>query len=231
VKSSVPCDDDVSTPARKVRLINGRKIRVMVLDDHPVVTFGTAMMLGAQQDMHVEASYQDVASLQAALREHPCDVVVADFHLPGEALDGAALVRHLRARYPELAIVVYTSDSGADTEFAVWRAGANAFVCKRSSPSLLSDMVRSVRARPRSFHAVRGGVICTVAPESADDQLTLSELEVMRHLSQGLSVVQVANKIHRSKQTVSSHKRSAMHKLHLADDMSLALYLKNRFAI
>jgi DNA-binding NarL/FixJ family response regulator len=229
--SSVLRSEDPSTPARKVRLINGRKIRVVVLDDHPVVTFGTAMMLGAQQDMHVEASFQDVTSLQSALREDACDVVVADFHLPGETLDGAALVRHLRARYPDLAIVVYSSDTGADTEFAVWRAGANAFVCKRSSPSLLSDTVRAVRARPRSFHAVRGGAVCTVLPESADDQLTLSELEVMRHLSQGLSVVQVANKIHRSKQTVSSHKRSAMHKLQLADDMSLALYLKNRFAI
>lgn len=223
-------DGAAAAPVRKIRLINGKKMRIMVLDDHPVVTLGTSTMLAAQQDMLVDACHQDAAALQQALAAGPCDVAVIDFHLPGEPLDGGALIRRLRLKHPELVIVVYSSDASVETEYAVWRAGANAFLCKRSAPLLLIDMIRSARARPRVFFGVRDGEILAVSPDSDKDRLSASEIEVLRHLAQGLSVVQVAQKIHRSKQTVSSHKRSAMAKLQLADDMSLALYLKDRFS-
>ncbi|MGE8636189.1 MAG: response regulator transcription factor, partial [Achromobacter piechaudii] len=60
--------------------------------------------------------------------------------------------------------------------------------------------------------------------------LTTSEVEILRHISQGLSVTQIAERLSRSKKTVSTHKRRAMCKLQLADDLSLALYLREKFA-
>jgi DNA-binding NarL/FixJ family response regulator len=60
--------------------------------------------------------------------------------------------------------------------------------------------------------------------------LTTSEVEILRHISQGLSVTQIATRLMRSKKTISTHKRRAMRKLQLADDLSLALYLREKFA-
>ena len=60
--------------------------------------------------------------------------------------------------------------------------------------------------------------------------LTTSEVEVLRHISQGMSVTQIAMRLKRSKKTVSTHKRRAMRKLQLSDDLALALYLREKFA-
>jgi DNA-binding NarL/FixJ family response regulator len=60
--------------------------------------------------------------------------------------------------------------------------------------------------------------------------LTTSEVEILRHISLGLSVTQISARLMRSKKTISTHKRRAMRKLQLSDDLSLALYLREKFA-
>ncbi|WZB64379.1 LuxR C-terminal-related transcriptional regulator [Achromobacter xylosoxidans] len=67
-------------------------------------------------------------------------------------------------------------------------------------------------------------------PTPPHAQLTTSEVEILRHISQGLSVTQIAARLMRSKKTISTHKRRAMRKLELSDDLSLALYLREKFA-
>jgi two-component system capsular synthesis response regulator RcsB len=215
--------------SRKIRLHNGKKTTLMLLDDHPVVSMGTSALLSAQQDMQVEGAFGQVDALLQALARQQCDVVLLDFHLGSDQIDGETLVRRLRNQYPELIILVYTSDVAPQTEYAVWRAGANGLLCKRTDSSWLAEMVRAARGRPLCFHGLRDATIATYVPRLEHAQLSISEIEVLRQLAQGLTVGQVAQRLHRSKQTVSSHKRSAMHKLQLADDLSLALYLERRF--
>lgn len=215
----------------KVLLQHGRKTRLMLLDDHPVVTLGAAALLSAQADMLVLAAVQTVVALRAALQAQPgaCDVLVLDLHLPQEPLDGIGLLKRLRREYPGLCIVVYSALSAAHSARVARQAGANGYLCKRTPPSVLVEIVRAVRLHRLQFQVFEAGAVCSYLPGEGFRRLSASESEVLRHLADGLGVVQVAHKLHRSKQTISSHKRSAMRKLLLEDDLALALYLQEYF--
>ena len=91
---------------------------------------------------------------------------------------------------------------------------------------LLPDMIRGVLSGKDAFLSVQDGKIRAIRPTPPHAQLTTSEVEILRHISQGLSVTQIAARLMRSKKTISTHKRRAMRKLELSDDLSLALYLR-----
>jgi DNA-binding NarL/FixJ family response regulator len=222
-------DLSISFKGKKLRLINGRKTRVALLDDHPIVSMGTAALLAAQTDMEVVFSGEQADDLLAYLGGAQCDVAVVDFHLPEQRLDGTNLVRRLRTRHDELGVVVFSSSGSPAMEYALYQAGANGYLTKKAALTQLAEMVRCVRLYPGKFFAMREGVPVAVTPTRAEDLLTRGEAEVLRQLACGLTVLQVAHKLHRSKQTVSTHKRSAMAKLGLNDDLALALYLKQTF--
>ncbi|MNR42589.1 Transcriptional regulatory protein RcsB [compost metagenome] len=95
---------------------------------------------------------------------------------------------------------------------------------------LLPDMIRGVISAKAPFLSVHEGKIRSLLPPAPHALLTASEVEILRHISQGLSVTQIAARLVRSKKTISTHKRRAMRKLQLSDDLSLALYLREKFA-
>jgi DNA-binding NarL/FixJ family response regulator len=76
---------------------------------------------------------------------------------------------------------------------------------------------------------VRGGRIEARVPSAREDMLSAAEIEILRHIADGFSVTQTAARLRRSKKTVSTHKRSAMRKLRVSDDLGLALFLKEKF--
>ncbi|MNI68181.1 Transcriptional regulatory protein RcsB [compost metagenome] len=95
---------------------------------------------------------------------------------------------------------------------------------------LLPEIIRGVLSGKDDFLSVQDGKIRPLLPTNPHAMLTTSEVEILRHISQGLSVTQIAARLMRSKKTISTHKRRAMRKLQLADDLSLALYLREKFA-
>lgn len=214
---------------RRVKLVNGKKLQIALLDDHPVVMLGSSALMNAQPDMTVIASVTHALELTQRLQEVPCDVVVTDFFLPRQPLDGAQLLRRLRAKNPDLTIIVLSGGDPLELEYASFRAGANAFLSKKSKPAALIDIVRQTREYPQQFFVLRDGLPSAFTPERRDNALTVGEIEVLRQLANGLTVAQVARQSHRSKQTISTHKRRAMAKLKLNDDLSLALFLNQRF--
>ncbi|WP_426162346.1 response regulator [Pseudoduganella sp. R-34] len=213
-------------------LLSSRPMHTMhiaVLDDHPVIALGTAAYLRSQSDFKVEVEETSGDAFAAMLAKQPCDAAVLDFYLPEATTDGFHFLKRIRRLFPDLIIVTFSAGKASEIEYAAFRAGANAFVPKSAPLELLGEAIRMAATLPHSFFAVRGGRIDKVQPLSADEQLTASEVEVLRHIANGLSVTQVAERLSRSKKTVSTHKRSAMTKLGLADDLSLALYLKEKF--
>jgi len=96
--------------------------------------------------------------------------------------------------------------------------------------AFLADMIRGVLNGRDPFLTVVEGKVRPLQPTHPHALLTTSEVEILRHIRQGLSVTQIAVRLMRSKKTVSTHKRRAMRKLRLADDLSLALYLREKFA-
>jgi two-component system, NarL family, captular synthesis response regulator RcsB len=116
-----------------------------------------------------------------------------------------------------------------DAECVCHRAGANAFLEKGTPLPLIIEAVRNTVASPRKFFAVRDGNVEALVPIPREDALSSAETEILRYIAEGFSVSQTAERLRRSKKTVSTHKRSAMRKLQVADDLGLALFLKEKF--
>ncbi|CAB3684685.1 response regulator transcription factor [Achromobacter pestifer] len=205
-------------------------IRVAVLDDHPVVALGVAAFLESRPDFRVIHRETSARSLLEKLSHSPCDVALIDFYLPQEPWDGVNLLRRLRRYHPTLAIITFSAGNRHETQYAAFRAGANGYLAKQWGMYLLPDMIRGVLSGKDAFLSVVEGKITPLQPTHPHALLTTSEVEILRHISQGLSVTQIAERLMRSKKTISTHKRRAMRKLQLVDDLSLALYLREKFA-
>jgi|APAra7269096768_1048522.scaffolds.fasta_scaffold06180_1 DNA-binding NarL/FixJ family response regulator len=219
--------------SRKILLLSRPKhrIRVVLLDDHPVVALGVETFLRGYADFEIAQTVHSADALFTAIESDIFDVALVDFYLPDDHVDGAAFIRRLRVMAPSLVIVVLSAARGADAECVCHRAGANAFLEKATPLPLIADAVRDAVGSPRKFFAARDGRVEAIVPLPRADTLSSAEMEVLRYIGEGLSVSQTAERLRRSKKTVSTHKRSAMRKLQVADDLSLALYLKEKFRV
>jgi len=206
------------------------RVRVAILDDHPAITLGVAAYLRTQPDFDVVHTETNAESLLNKLNTQPCDVALVDFYLPKQPWDGVDFIRRMRRKHPHTAIITFSAGAPAETEYSSYRAGATGYLPK-SAP--LPSLVEAIRAACSStvdgFISHKDGAIHVNTPRHPDTRLTLSEIEVLRLISRGLSVTQISARLLRSKKTVSTHKRRAMSKLDLSDDLSLALYLKEKF--
>ncbi|ARP87104.1 response regulator transcription factor [Bordetella genomosp. 9] len=205
------------------------RIRVAVLDDHPVIALGMASFLQHQADFEVVHTETSAVRFLDGLKQVPCDAVIVDFYLPRQPWEGIHFIKRLRRLYPDLIIITFSAGKIIDTEYAAFKAGANGYAPKGERLPFLADMIRLSMNTPRAFYSCTDGHVRDCRPKRPEDKLTNAELEILRNIALGLSVTQIAAKLLRSKKTVSTHKRRAMKKLELADDLALALYLKERF--
>jgi DNA-binding NarL/FixJ family response regulator len=200
-----------------------------VLDDHPVIALGMASFLHNQTDFEVTHTETSAVRFLDSLKHIPCDVAIVDFYLPQEPWDGINLLKRLRRMFPELVVITFSAGKTADTQYAAFRAGANGYVPKGERLPFLADLIRMSVNAPGVFYSCSDGRVTDCRPTRPEEKLTNAELEILRHIALGMSVTQIAGKLLRSKKTVSTHKRRAMKKLDLSDDLALALYLKDRF--
>lgn len=217
--------------SRKILLLSRPKhrIRVALLDDHPVVALGVATYLRGHADFEVTAIVTAGEALLSELERSQYDVAMVDYYLPEDDVDGAAFIRRVRTCAPSVSIVVLSAARAVDAECVCHRAGANAFLEKGTPLPLIIEAVRNTVASPRKFFAVRDGNVEALVPIPREDALSSAETEILRYIAEGFSVSQTAERLRRSKKTVSTHKRSAMRKLQVADDLGLALFLKEKF--
>ena len=204
-------------------------IRIAILDDHPIITMGVTNYLSTQPDFEVVHAENSSARLIERLRADACDVAILDFYMPLEPSDGVDLLRRVRRNFPEITIIAFSAGRRDDTEYAAYKAGANAYLPKQERLPILPGLIRMAMETPRSFFTCRDGKVLNTRPMRPDERLTTAEVEILRHIVLGMSVTQIARKLLRSKKTVSTHKRRAMGKLGLSDDLSLALYLRDKF--
>jgi DNA-binding NarL/FixJ family response regulator len=186
-------------------------IKVAILDDHPVVAVGVGAYLESRPGFRVVHRETSARSLLEKLTHSPCEVALVDFYLPLEPWDGVNYLRRLRRYHPGMALITFSAGSRQETQYAAFRAGANGYFAKECG-------------------TVQDGKIRPQQPTHPHAALTTSEVEILRHISLGLSVTQISARLMRSKKTISTHKRRAMRKLQLSDDLSLALYLREKFA-
>jgi DNA-binding NarL/FixJ family response regulator len=202
-------------------------IRIVVVDDHPVVREGLRSFLGSRQGLEVVGEAGDVDGAVAVTDAAAPDLVLLDLVLPGGG--GVAAVPRLLALDPPPRIIVLTSFGGDDQALAAVRAGAAGWLGKDMPPSELEAAIRTVhRGGSVLDPAVASRLLAEVAaPGTADaglEQLTAREREVLALLGLGLSNRDLAARLFVAEKTVKTHVSSILAKLHLTDRTQAALY-------
>jgi two-component system, NarL family, response regulator NreC len=197
--------------------VSGRPISVLLMDDHQIVREGIRALLERQSDIDVVGEAASVA--EAISSQTQPDVIVADLVLPDER--GSEVVRRLRERYQDSAVVVLTMvDNPTDVQLCL-AAGARGYLLKETASAELVDAVRKVAAGEDYLQPSLGAALAKwrEAPgrvhARAIDDLTPRELEVLRLIALGHTNAEIATMLYVSVRTVENHRASVMRKLGL----------------
>jgi len=198
----------------------GHRIRVAVADEHPLLLFGLVEDLRQRADICVVGSATNSATLMELLKRH---AVVSVYAMAGGAHgDGLMLFDLLRKRYPHIKLIALTSINHADTVRALLAVGAHGVVNKADAMDHVVAALHAACSGERYLSPRTAAVIHR--PAAATRVLSARELEVVRMFVSGLTITEIAERLRRSKQTVSAQKRSAMRKLGLLNDADLIRY-------
>lgn len=202
-------------------------VRILVADDHAVVRHGLRQLFSLDAELEVVAEAKNAWEVIERLREGGVDVLLTDMTMPG--LSGIDLIRRVRAEAPGVPVLVLSMH--ADTQIAARaiRAGAHGYMTKDSEPEALIEAIRQV-ARGGKFidpalatRMVFGSVNAT-DDESPSAEMTDREYQVFLALVQGRSLVEIAEELHLSAKTISTHKFRLMRKLGLNSVSELVRY-------
>ncbi|KFL49736.1 LuxR family transcriptional regulator [Burkholderia pyrrocinia] len=199
-------------------------VRVIVADDHPVTGYGVAQGLSGMPTIEVVGVVSDTVALVDRLDTTPCDVLVLDYVMPpGQYGDGQALVAFLTRRYPKLRIATVTMLSSPAVFRALQQLGVH---CIASKSDAISHMVAAVHAAYSNGHYLSPTIALLLETADAGGGCTLSkrESEIVRLFREGYKVTEIADRLHRSKKTISAQKLAAMRKLGITRDADLIKY-------
>ena len=183
-------------------------IRILVVDDHPVLREGLAAMITSQADMVlVGESENGMGGIEQFDLQRP-DVTIMDLRLPD--INGIDAITRIRAKHPGARIIVLTTYLGDVQAGRALKAGAHAFLLKASLRTELLDTIRAVH---KGQKRVPAEVASEMAEYAADDALTAREVEVLEQVASGSSNKIVAERLDISEDTVKTHMRSILSKL------------------
>lgn len=199
----------------------GDVIRVLVVDDHPVVRQGLRTFLDLQGDMTVIGEAADGDEAVAAATELDPDVVLLDLRMPGT--DGVAALRKLREGGNRARVLVITSFTEPAAVLPAVRAGAAGYVYKDVEPQALAAAIRSVHAGHVLLHPDVAELLTAGDGSAPTDRLTVREREVLVEVARGRSNREVARALGLSEKTVKTHVSSVLSKLGVPDRTQAAL--------
>ena len=212
-------------------------LRIAVLDDHSLIQLALEIKLSREPDFKVVGVFSTGRELLSALSKLEVDLLILDYVLGGNELDGLNLLRMIRRRHPDLLILISSSSERPSVVNLTLNAGANGFFGKSEEVVRLIEAVRKVAAGDTyvsPFLAYELGRDPAVAREPILDNsshggeillndpiLSPKEQEVLRCCLEGMSVSQIARKFSRSMKTISGQKQSAFRKLGVRTDAEL----------
>ena len=200
--------------------------RVLIVDDHPVVRQGLAMVISREPDLEVcgEAEHIEEA-LRLVEGGHP-DIVIIDLSLDGE--NGIELIDYIKSRWPSVKILAYSAHDEETFAGRVLRAGAMGYVSKREAMPKIIVAIRQILGGEvyLSPHMTTSLLqrAAVGKPLDHDPAQTLSnrELQVFEMIGQGMNTVQIAAKLQLSPKTIESHRKVIKTKLNVQTSAQLS---------
>ncbi|NMK47211.1 response regulator transcription factor [Achromobacter sp. Bel] len=202
------------------------KTRIVLADDHPIVTVGMKHILSQFPDYEIVAearSSDELIDHIIKLRPH---VVITDYNMPGPTRygDGAKLIGYIRNNYPEVRLLVLTMISSPLIASSLYRLGVVGVLLKSDNLVGLGASIASILRGGASAAKLRPRAGTIEGVDEKVSQLTGKEMEILRYLFSGMSVSEIAAHLKRSVTTVSAHKMAAMRKLGAENDHELIMF-------
>ncbi len=193
-------------------------IRVLSVDDHPLIRQGIAGLLAAQADMQLIGEAENVREALQQFRRHHPDITLMDLQMP--EMSGLDAISAIRGEAPEARIIVLTTYAGDVQALRALQAGARAYLLKDSLHKELLGAIRTVHAGKKSLSAE---VSFELAEHATDDALSPSELRVLRLIADGNANKEIAAQLSVSEDTVKGQVRSLLSKLGAKDRTHAAM--------
>ncbi len=191
-------------------------IRILTVDDHPLLRAGIEALISSQADMRVVAECSNGRDAIHQFRTHRPDVTLMDLQMP--EMSGTDAIIAIRDEFPDARIIVLTTYTGDVQALRALQAGARGYLLKDAVQEELLDTIRAVHAGRKTLSPT---VSQEIAEHAIDDALTKSEIDVLRLIAEGKANKQIADQLSIAEETVKSRVKNILSKLG-ADDRTHA---------
>ncbi|HEY9404940.1 MAG TPA: response regulator transcription factor [Pyrinomonadaceae bacterium] len=190
----------------------GRPIRILTVDDHPLLREGIVAVLANETDMVVIAEAGNGCEAVEQFRDHRPDVTLMDLQMP--VMNGTDAILAIRQDYPDARFIVLTTYSGDAQALRALKAGASGYLLKSMVRKQLAETIRSVHDGKK---VIPPEIAVEMAEHHSDDALTEREMEVLREVAAGNANKMVAQRLAISEETVKAHMKNILSKLDAND--------------
>jgi DNA-binding NarL/FixJ family response regulator len=204
--------------AGEIMNANTSPIRILSVDDHPIVRQGIVGLVSIQPDMIVVGEACDGREAIQLFRMHRPDVTLMDLQMPG--MNGVDALIAIRNEFPDARVVVLTTYAGDAQIIRAIKAGAQAYLLKNALHKELLETIRGVHTGKKAFSPE---VSYEIATHATDDPLTPAEISVLRLIASGHANKQIAHRLSITEETVKSRVKCILSKLGANDRTQAAM--------
>jgi two-component system NarL family response regulator len=187
-------------------------IRILIVDDHPVVRAGLTSMLGTQAELEVIASAPSGEAALATVGRTQADVVLLDLRMPG--MSGVETIQEMKRAGFTARVIILTSFETDEDIYRAVQAGAQGYLLKDTS---LKEMVEAIKTVHSGKRFIPRDIAARLAERMMRADLTTREMEILRMLAKGLTNKQIGHALGISDNTVKNHVNSIIEKLEVSD--------------